>query len=163
MCPAEYSIYCQLQHIHIYCVWLSNTCWTASLAIAWLIVPVLCMCLYFLCHILWPEVSVTATFKWIWSCTCNCSVFCICNRSGLPHNVMHSPSICVLVTGTAWSWSGGVQLWLMQPLSRSCVWSIVVWCNAHLLQEGLVQFVKAIFGDKWAIGVKNSGPTTSDQ
>ena len=36
-------------------------------------VPVLCMCLYFLCHILWPEVLVTFWWRWC-SCTAPCSI-----------------------------------------------------------------------------------------
>ena len=72
-----------VQHIHIDCVW--RPCWTASLSYS----LTHCSCVVhvfvlLVCHILWPEVSVTS---WWQSCACNCSTFCMCICLGSPHNV----------------------------------------------------------------------------
>jgi len=68
----------------IHCVW--HACWTASaLSMAQFLC---CACLYILSHILWPEVL---TFWWR-SCAYSYSIFCMCTRSGSPHNVMHLSS-----------------------------------------------------------------------
>jgi len=61
--------------IHTNRVWC--ICWTASLSIVWLTVPVLCMRLYFMCGLRF----------WWRSYAYNCSVFCMCICSHSPHNV----------------------------------------------------------------------------
>jgi len=42
-------------------------------------------------------------------CACYCSMFCTCTHSGLPHNVLHSTSYCVMRQKCLFSWWGRLR------------------------------------------------------
>jgi len=77
MCTAEHDV------LPVWCTSICNCVWwTASLSYSLTHMQFLYSArVRTLCHILWPEVSVTF---------CNCSVFCTCILSGSPHNVIQS-------------------------------------------------------------------------